>query len=47
MYEGKADNKGESFTISGITLGTALVPEPGSLALLGIGGLLFLRRRRY
>ena len=43
-------NKGESFTISAVTFGSALtevVPEPSSSALLGLGGLaLILRRRR-
>jgi len=28
------------------SVGTAIVPEPGSLALLGLGGLLIARRRR-
>jgi hypothetical protein len=38
-------NRGESFTISAITFGSEIIPEPASLALLGLGGLLMLRRR--
>ena len=39
------DNSGDFFDL-GATLTVTLVPEPGSLALLGLGGLTMLRRRR-
>lgn len=32
--------------ITGVTFDTAPVPEPGSLALLGLGGLMMIKRRR-
>ena len=39
-------NTSEDFFDLGATLTVTLVPEPGSLALLGLGGLTMLRRRR-
>jgi len=41
-------NAGESFTISRIFFGTELTPtpEPASLALVGLGGMMILRCRR-
>ena len=46
LFEGDNANKGKTFTISAVTFGSELVPEPstGVLALLGSLGL--LRRRR-
>jgi hypothetical protein len=35
-----------SFRVSGITIDTVVVPEPSSTALLGLGGLALLLRRR-
>lgn len=43
VFDG-ALTSGEIATV--ISLGAAAVPEPGSLALLGLGGLLIARRRR-
>jgi hypothetical protein len=40
------DNSNTASTISMDSVGITLVPEPGSLALLGLGGLLIARRRR-
>jgi hypothetical protein len=40
------DSFGESMTISAITFGSAAVPEPSTISLLGIGMLLVARRRR-
>lgn len=39
-------NQGTFAGVGGITLNATPVPEPGSLALLGLGGLLIARRRR-
>jgi len=36
----------DKFRLTGMTVETFLVPEPSSLALLGLGGLLIARRRR-
>jgi len=36
----------ESFSIDDIGIVTAVVPEPASLALVGLGGLMLLRRQR-
>lgn len=45
LYEGSnAATFGDNFQVSGETL--SLVPEPGSLALMGLSGLYILRRRR-
>ena len=41
-----ATNAGKVFTISSVTLGSALVPEPGAALLGCIGMLTLLRRRR-
>ena len=46
IQAGDATTGGNNFGIDAITLNGALVPEPSSLALLGLGGLLVLRRRR-
>ena len=46
LFEGSNANKGKTFTITGVTFGSTLVPEP-SIALLGaFGSLMLLRRRR-
>lgn len=37
---------GDKFRLTSMTVETFLVPEPSSLALLGLGGLLIARRRR-
>ncbi|QTN32992.1 PEP-CTERM sorting domain-containing protein [Akkermansiaceae bacterium] len=39
-------NNGETFTISGVTFGQALVPEPSVFGLFGLGGAIALIRRR-
>jgi hypothetical protein len=45
LFEGSgAGSFGDNFQVSGETL--SLIPEPSSLALLGLGGLCVLRRRR-
>lgn len=45
LFEGSSTGTfGDHFQVSGDTL--SLVPEPGSLALLSLGGLCVLRRRR-
>ena len=46
VFNNNTNNVGESFEISAITFGTELVPEPSSLALLGLGGLCLIKRRR-
>jgi len=43
---GSAGSGSGAFKLSGYTVYTAPIPEPGSLALLGLGGLCLLRRRR-
>ena len=45
MFE-NVGNNGRSFTISSVVLGNAVVPEPSSALLGGIGFLALLRRRR-
>jgi len=41
-----ADNGDSNFYLDNLTLNGAVIPEPGSLALMGLGGLLILGRRR-
>lgn len=41
-----ASSTGGSNRIDNITVGGTLIPAPGSIALLGLGGLLLTRRRR-
>jgi len=45
MFENTANN-GKTFTISSVVLGNAIVPEPSSALLGGLGVLCLLRRRR-
>ena len=45
MFENTGNN-GRTFTISSVVLGNAVVPEPSSALLGGIGFLALLRRRR-
>ena len=45
MFE-NVGNNGRQFTISSVVLGNAVVPEPSSALLGGIGFLALLRRRR-
>jgi len=45
-YVGLGRDNGTSATFTDFTLTAAAVPEPTSLALLGLGGLCMLRRRR-
>lgn len=54
-HGGSAYNGGDVFNADGsnafgtafdVSFGFAAVPEPGSMALLGLGGLMLLRRRR-
>jgi hypothetical protein len=40
------DQDAWSLSIDGMTLSATFIPEPGSVALLGLGGLTLLRRRR-
>jgi hypothetical protein len=40
------DNSNNTGTLAMDSVGLTLVPEPGSLALLGLGGLMITRRRR-
>ncbi|MCA9261647.1 MAG: PEP-CTERM sorting domain-containing protein, partial [Planctomycetales bacterium] len=44
-YDGAFDTAGGSYWIDNIRLGSGQVPEPTSLALLALGGLLMGRRR--
>ena len=41
-----ADTADKIFRVDNVTVNGDVVPEPGSLALLGLGGLCVLRRRR-
>lgn len=45
MFENTTNN-GKTFTISEVKLGSALIPEPSSALLGGLGVLCLLRRRR-
>lgn len=46
-FETDTANDGVTFTITGVTFGSALVPEPGTTLLSGLAAAgLFLRRRR-
>jgi hypothetical protein len=39
-------NNPKGFTVDNIVVSDDVVPEPGSLALLGLGGLMMIKRRR-
>ncbi|NOY42300.1 MAG: PEP-CTERM sorting domain-containing protein, partial [Planctomycetes bacterium] len=40
-------NGSPNFPAFGIGVGNAVIPEPGTLALMGLGGLLVFSRRRH
>ena len=45
-FETDTGNDGVAFTITGVTFGSALIPEPSSGVLLGLGGLALIATRR-
>ncbi len=46
MFEASNANKGKTFTITGVTFGSTLVPEPSTVLLGCLGSMLLLRRKR-
>jgi hypothetical protein len=46
QYIGPEVGPGQTFSLGSIAFGGAATPEPASLGLLSIGGLLIARRRR-
>ncbi len=46
-FSGGGNNVNRNAFIDDLTFTGIIIPEPGSLALLGLGGVLMLRRRRH